>query len=224
MSEFLNSVTRIGYFNWWLVGAYILLLAIFLYGILQPRRRSEWKSAGVAQAWIIALYAEMYGTPLTAYFLMNALGRSNADAENHFNGHLWPILFGVSEPNLIHAQFIFTIVGQLFIVVGAVLAVLGWRQLYKATKSNEMAATGLYRIIRHPQYTGFFLFLLGSMINWPTLITIVSLPILWIVYLRLAYQEEKLAIGEFGERYLNYMKTTGRFIPGLGRRVPVVAS
>ena len=71
-----NEVIRIGYFNWWLVGAYIVLLTIFLFGILRPRKKSEWKSAGAAQAWIIALYAEMYGTPLTAYLVMGWLGRS----------------------------------------------------------------------------------------------------------------------------------------------------
>lgn len=219
-----NEFFRIGYFNWWLVSAYIVLVGVFLYGILQPRKKSEWRSAGAAQAWVIALYAEMYGTPLTAYLAMTFLGRSQQDAETHFNGHLWPVVFGVSDDNLILAQFVMTVVGQAMILVGAVLALIGWRQLYSATRKKEMATTGLYRFVRHPQYTGFFLFLLGSVINWPTLITVVSLPVLWWVYLRLAYQEEQIAIDEFGERYHRYMSQTGRFLPWFGRRPLAAAS
>jgi protein-S-isoprenylcysteine O-methyltransferase Ste14 len=210
-------VFHIGYFNFWLVAIYIALLSIFLFGILRPRRKSEWKSAGVAQAWVIALYAEMYGVPLTAYWVMNWLGRSRADAEVHFNGHLWPVLLQFQPATVELAQFWFTVIGQLFILVGALLAIFGWRQLYIAVKQNRMAKTGLYRYIRHPQYTGFFLFLVGSMINWPTAITMLTLPILWAVYLRLARVEEGVAIESFGDSYRQYMAETGRFLPCIGR-------
>lgn len=211
------NLLRVGYYNWWLVAIYILLLAIFLFGILQPRRKSEWKSAGVAQAWIIALYAEMYGVPLTAYWVMAWLGRSQADAEFHFNGHLWPIVFGADSDWVEWAQFWCTLVGQTMVLGGACLAIVGWRQLYSAVKEKRMVHTGLYRYIRHPQYTGFFLFLLGSIINWPTAITILTLPILWGVYIRLARLEEADAIAVFGDDYRSYMARTGRFIPGIGK-------
>ena len=217
-NDVIRGVIRIGYFNWWLVGAYILLLAIFLFGILRPRRKSEWRSAGVAQAWIIALYAEMYGTPLTAYLVMGWLGRSRRDAETHFNGHLWPVIFGTDESRIVFAQFAFTVVGQTLILVGAILAIIGWRQIHAAAKTDSMATSGLYRYIRHPQYTGFFLFLLGSVINWPTLITVLTLPLLWWVYLRLAKMEENDAIEKFGDRYREYMANTGRFLPSLWRK------
>jgi steroid 5-alpha reductase family enzyme len=218
MPQFLNhEIFRIGYFNWWMVAAYILLLAAFLYGVLRPRQKSEWKSAGAAQAWVIALYAEMYGTPLTAYFVMGWMGRSQQDAERHFNGHLWPIVFGADPENVEYAQFLCTAIGEGLIVVGAVLAVIGWRQLHSAAKVGELAETGLYKYIRHPQYTGFFLFLLGSIINWPTIVTILTLPILWWVYLRLARSEEQDAIETHGDRYREYMSRTGRFVPGVGR-------
>lgn len=208
---------QIGYFNFWLVGIYIGLLAVFLFGILRPRRRSEWKSAGVAQAWVIALYAEMYGVPLTAYWVMNWLGRNPADAEVHFNGHLWPLMLRFSPSSIEFAQFWFTVIGQVFVLVGALLAIFGWRQLYAAIKQDEMARFGLYRFIRHPQYTGFFLFLLGSMINWPTAITMLTLPLLWGVYLRLARVEEQDAIATFGDTYRQYMSKTGRFVPWIGQ-------
>lgn len=208
---------QIGYFNFWLVAIYVVLLSIFLYGVLRPRKQKEWKSAGVAQAWVIGLYAEMYGVPLTAYWVMNWLGRNQADAEVHFNGHLWPLLFQFHPATIELAQFWFTLVGQGFVLVGALLAIVGWRQIYAAVNRKEMARNGLYRYIRHPQYTGFFLFLLGSMINWPTAITMLTLPILWFVYLRLARAEEQDAIMTFGESYRRYMSQTGRFVPWIGR-------
>ena len=206
---------RVGYFNWWLVGAYVIVVGVFLYGVLRPRRQSEWKSAGIAQAWVIALYAEMYGLPLTAYLVMGALGHSQAEAETHFNGHLWPVVFGVDEAVVEQAQFATTVVGQSLILLGAALALVGWRQIYRATREGKMAESGLYRYVRHPQYTGFFLFLLGSMINWPTLPTLLMLPVLWLVYVRLALMEEQDALREFGQPYEAYMAKTGRFLPRL---------
>ncbi len=204
---------RIDYFQWWLVAAYVILVGVFVFGILRPRQKSEWKSAGAAQAWVIALYAEMYGTPLTAYLLMNWLGRSTADAEKHFNGHAWPLLLGLSEPTTIWLQFWTTVIGQLLVVAGAILALVGWRQIHNAVQEDRMATSGLYRWIRHPQYTGFFLFLIGSVINWPTLPTLITLPVLLSVYWRLAKQEEQDSLDRFGDEYRDYMKQTGRFLP-----------
>ena len=216
MLDFLkNEIFSIGYFNWWLVGIYVVLVGVFLYGILQPRRKTEWKSAGAAQAWVIALYAEMYGTPLTAYAVMNFLGRSTEDAENHYNGHLWPIMFGLSEDKLVVAQFITVVLGQTLIVIGALLAIFGWRQLHAAVKRGEMATRGLYRYIRHPQYTGFFLFLIGSVINWPTIATVLTLPVLCFVYWRLANTEEIDSRTMFGDAYDQYARRTGKFLPRL---------
>jgi protein-S-isoprenylcysteine O-methyltransferase Ste14 len=213
MLESVRSFFSIDYFNWSLVVFYVVLVGIFLYGILQPRRKSEWKSIGVAQGWVVALYAEMYGIPLTAYAVMNVVGRSTGDAENHYNGHLWPIIFGAGEDNLVIAQFATVVIGHCLIVVGAALAIVGWRQLHDAVKRGEMVTQGLYRYIRHPQYTGFFLFLVGSLINWPTVATVLSMPVLCFVYWRLANAEEKDAREKFGQAYENYSAKTGKFVP-----------
>jgi len=209
------SIFKIGYFNGWLVAIYIILVGVFLFGILRPRRKVEWKSAGVAQAWVMALYAEMYGVPLTAYFVMTWFGRTQADAENHFNGHLWPIVLSIPDAYLRQTQVWFTLVGQLLILLGGLLAVLGWREIHRAVASNSMAQSGLYRFVRHPQYTGFYLFLIGSVINWPTALTLLTLPALCWVYRRLAIAEEEEALEIFGDDYQRYMQRTGRFLPRL---------
>ncbi len=101
---------------------------------------------------------------------------------------------------------------QSFILAGAVLGVVGWRQVYQG--HGQLVRSGLYRRVRHPQYAGFFLFLLGSSINWPTLLTLLMLPVLLMMYYRLARQEEADALAQFGDEYRRYQATSGMFWPG----------
>jgi len=197
---------RIGYHNWWLVAFYGVVVGVFVLGILRPRRRTEWRSAGMAQGWVIALYAEMYGLPLTMYLVAWLTGKSEFATE-HFRGHAWAYLFGWGETGAIVCD----VVGQLLIVAGAVLGLVGWRQIYRG--GEELVCTGLYRRIRHPQYAGFFLFLVGSVVNWPTLISLLMLPALLVIYYRLAKEEEGEALAQFGDEYRRYQATTGMFWP-----------
>ena len=197
---------RIGYHNWFLVAFYIVLVGVFIFGILRPRRRTEWRSAGMAQGWVIALYAEMYGLPLTMYLVAWLTGRTEF-VTDHFRGHAWAYLLGGGEIGAI----ICDVIGQLLIVAGAVLGIVGWRQIYRG--HGELVRAGLYRRIRHPQYAGFFLFLLGSVINWPTLVTLLMLPVLLVMYYRLAKKEEAEALAQFGDEYRRYQATSGMFWP-----------
>jgi protein-S-isoprenylcysteine O-methyltransferase Ste14 len=204
---------RVDYHPWPLVVAYILILGVFLYGILRPRRRSEWRSAGVAQAFVIALYAEMYGLPLTMYLVAWLTGRTEF-AQDHFHGHAWAFLLGWGDSGAI----VFDVVGQLLIVCGAALALVGWRQVHRGR--GTLVTGGLYRFVRHPQYTGFFLFLVGSVLNWPTLPTLLMLPVLLWVYYRLARTEETEAEVAFGEAFRDYRRRSGMFFPQLREIVP----
>lgn len=203
-----QEVFRIDYHNWPLVAFYVTLLTVFLFGILRPRSKSEWRSAGVAQAFIIALYAEMYGLPLTMYFVAWGTGKAEF-AQDHFHGHAWAYLLGLGDEGAI----VFDVLGQTLIVAGVVLAMIGWRQVHRA--KGGMVNEGLYRRIRHPQYTGFFLFLVGSLLNWPTLPTLIMFPLLVWTYYRLAKSEERAALSTYGENYEKYRISTGMFLPKL---------
>ena len=197
---------RIGYGNWVLVGGYAVLLSGFVYGLLRPRTKVAWRSAGAAQAFVIALYAEMYGLPLTMYVVAWLTGRSQF-VQDHFYGHAWAYLFGWGDTGAI----VLDIAGQILIVAGAFLALLGWRQVHRAR--GQMVTQGLYRWMRHPQYSGFFLFLAGSVVNWPTLPTLLMFPALVVIYLRLARTEEEEALARFGEAYQLYREATPMFVP-----------
>ena len=202
----LRDVFRIDYYNWPLVVFYLVLLSIFLFGVLRPRSKLEWRSAGVAQAFIIALYAEMYGLPLTMYGLAWATGKTEF-AQDHFHGHAWAYLLGLGDQGAI----VFDLMGQTLIVIGVALAMIGWRQVHRA--KGGIVREGLYRRIRHPQYTGFFLFLTGSLLNWPTLPTLIMFPLLLWTYYRLAKSEERDAQAAYGDAYDNYRISTGMFLP-----------
>ncbi len=199
---------EIKYGNWPLTIFYILMLSVFIYGVLRPRTKIEWRSAGVAQAFVMALYAEMYGLPLTMYILSWWTGKV-VWHEEHFRGHAWSYLLGWGETGAV----IMDVLGQALIVLGATLALIGWRQIHRS--KGGMVTTGLYRKIRHPQYTGFFLFLTGSLINWPTLPTVIMYPVLIWVYYRLAKREEQETLERCGTGYLNYKTSSGMFFPRL---------
>jgi len=199
-------MNRIDYFQWGVVAFYILLVGGFVYGLLRPRNQAEWRSMGIAQAFVVALYAEMYGVPLTLYGVAWLTGQSEY-VTDHFHGHAWPYLLGWGDWGAI----VFDIAGQALIALGAFIALWGWRDLYRGR--GGVARGGLYRYIRHPQYLGFLLFLTGSVVNWPTLATVLMYPFLVWVYCRLARREEQEMFLRAPVEYGRYVEETGFFFP-----------
>ena len=87
-------------------------------------------------------------------------------------------------------------------------------------KANERGLdSGIYARIRHPQYVAFIAIMLGLILQWPTLPTLVMFPILTFMYVRLALHEETIAEAEFGEEYRHWATVTPRFFPRLGNTI-----
>jgi protein-S-isoprenylcysteine O-methyltransferase Ste14 len=154
----------------------------------------------------------MYGFPLTIYLLSGWLASRypGIDLLSHNNGHLWEtLLSGKGDPHLnpLHLLSNFVIAG------GFILLSAAWDVLYKAQRANRIATTGPYAYVRHPQYIGFILIMLGFLLQWPTLITLLMLPILVTMYVRLAQREEQEAMAQFGEEYARYAAQTPAFWP-----------
>ncbi len=109
----------------------------------------------------------------------------------------------------------FALIGGGFILLSA-----AWRVLYDAQRRHELATTGPYAYVRHPQYVGFVLILVGFLFQWPTLLTAAMFPILVYMYVRLARREEREALRDFGEAYARYAARVPAFLPwptGAGR-------
>jgi methanethiol S-methyltransferase len=161
----------------------------------------------------------MYGFPLTIYFLSGWLANRfpNADPFSYSAGQLWHTFFGLKGASLLYSVYLLS---YILIAGGFILIAWAWRVLHEAQRNNQLAQTGPYAGIRHPQYTGFILVMLGLLLVWPALSTAVMFPILVIVYVRLAQFEEKVALEEFGDEYRRYMSTTPAFFPWPKRVLP----
>jgi len=195
---------------WALAAIMIVLVSWVLYRYLAPKTWHEWASAGLVQAFIIALYAEMYGFPLTIYLLVRFFG---LDSPN-LNANLWSTLLGMGELGMMIAM----ILGYVLLFIGIGLFIQGWRELYRARQKNQLVTTGLYRFVRHPQYTGLFLGLFGEgIIHWPTLFSIAIFPIIVLAYFLLARSEERKVLEQFGDEYRTYQARVPMFIPQPGQ-------
>lgn len=213
----MNS-TENAYGLWSLVIINSLVFIIFAFSFTKPKTPRDWRSFSAFSAFIVALFAEMYGFPLTIYFLSGWLQSRypGVDWLSHDAGHLLEMLFGWrANPHFGP----FHILSMGFIGGGFWLLASAWKVLYQAVQRNELATTGPYARIRHPQYDAFVLIMFGFLLQWPTIVTLGMFPILTWMYVRLARSEERDAETHFGERWREYAARTPRFIPRLARGV-----
>lgn len=197
---------------WLLVIINAAVFILFAFSFTKPRTARDWRSFGAFSAFLVALFTEMYGFPLTIYLLSGWLGSRypGLDMLTHNTGHLWQTLLGwKGDPHFSPLH----ILSDVFIGGGFILIGSAWDVLYKAQQARQIASTGPYAYLRHPQYLGFIVIMLGFLIQWPTLLTLIMFPILVTMYVRLARREEREALAEFGEAYARYAATTSAFFP-----------
>ena len=205
---------------WSLVIINSLVFIIFAFSFARPKTSRDWRSFGAFSAFLVALFTEMYGFPLTIYVLSGWLQSRFPDVNwlSHDAGHLLETLFGWK----LNPHFgPFHILSNLFIIGGFSVLAAAWNVLYRAQRERRLATSGLYARMRHPQYVGFVLIMFGFLLQWPTILTLAMFPVLVVMYGYLAKREEQDMIGQFGQEYREYAARTPRFFPRLGADNPV---
>jgi protein-S-isoprenylcysteine O-methyltransferase Ste14 len=195
------------YGMWPIATFMILFFTMFVISFFRPAKKREWRNLGIFEAFIVALYAEMYGFPLTIYILSAFFGVKVPFL--HIKGHLWASLFNLPDK----WAMVICNIGSLFMLTGLIIMGIGWRKIYKG--EGELVTDSLYRYIRHPQYLGLMLITSGMLIQWPTILTIIMWPILIFAYWHLAKIEEREMEEKFGQCYFDYKRQTGMFFPNI---------
>ena len=193
------------FYQWGAVAFFILLYAIAIL-FLPFRRKVERKPTAAYLAFVVAFAVEMHGIPFSMYLVSWIFGKTLP--EGVFWGH-------TLYPQVGHLGM-FLNIGCALIALPLVIS--GWRSIHRQYWSKDSGAgqvvrTGIYRYIRHPQYTGFMLLTLGMLLEWATLPLLFMWPFIVWMYYRLAKREERDMLAEFGEEYAQYMDRTTRFIP-----------
>lgn len=207
-----NEVPAYGLWSLALINSAIFIF--FAFTFFKPRSTRDWRSFGAFSAFLVALFAEMYGFPLTIYLLSGWLQSRfpNVDWFSHDAGHLLEAMLGWrANP---HAGP-FHLLSFAFIGCGFLLVSVGWKALYEAQRQHKLVTTGIYAYLRHPQYAGFMLVMFGFLLQWPTVLTLAMFPVLVFMYVRLARQEERTAIAQFGSEYERYRYEVPGFFPRL---------
>lgn len=199
---------------WWLVALNVALFVGFAFSFFKPRSATDWRTLGTFGAFVLALFVEMYGFPLTIYLLSGWLQTRypGLDLLSHDAGHLWSTIFGLEgNPhfNLPH------ILSNVLIVAGFLLLGSAWKVLLAAQKAHRLATWGVYARVRHPQYLAFILILVGFLLQWPTILTVAMFPVLVVRYVLLAREEEVAAKTAFGADWERYAATTPPWVPRL---------
>jgi protein-S-isoprenylcysteine O-methyltransferase Ste14 len=114
-----------------------------------------------------------------------------------------------------------TIAGMVVILLGSALR---WRAIFTlgryftmdvAVRSTQsVVQSGPYRFVRHPSYTAILIMLLGvglALANWASLVVILAGGLIGLLYR--VRVEERALVDSLGQPYIDYMRTTRRFIP-----------
>ena len=204
-----------GYGRWLLVVVNSALVIFFAASFFHPKSTRDWRVMGGFSAFVVALFTEMYGYPLTVYLLTGPLsGLVPGVNLSHNAGHLWTDLIRwKGDPHLspFHLASYLVVGGGFWLIAAA------WRILYAAQRAGRLASQGPYLRVRHPQYLGLILIMAGFLLQWPTFATLAMFPVLLVVYRRLALREERELRVQVGTAYDAYAARVPRFLPRLRR-------
>lgn len=135
--------TESAYGLWSLVIINSAIFIMFAFSFFKPATARDWRTFGAFAAFIVALFVEMYGFPLTIYLISGWLQTKfpNLDLLSHTSGHLWSTLLGEKgDPHF----GVLHIASYVFLGFGFYLLSTAWNVLYHAQRGQSLATTGPY--------------------------------------------------------------------------------
>ncbi len=99
-----------------------------------------------------------------------------------------------------------------FIFLWSVFARGRYATSWEMPENHKLVTWGPYHYVRHPSYLAYFLMFFGlffMLLNLLALLPLIAIP----GYIKITEYEEKLLIKRFGEKYIEYQRKTGKFIP-----------
>jgi protein-S-isoprenylcysteine O-methyltransferase Ste14 len=196
-----------GYGDWPAVILSVLLLSLFIVAFLQPFKRQSWTSLGITEAFLVSLFTEMFGIPLTIYFLSGFFGIPVTPNVDLLIYALVSLGLGTRQT----WELIGVGITATMLLVAAYLIVDGWRTVYR--RRGGLVTTGVYGYMRHPQYLGILLISGALILMMTTIPTLIMFPIMTYAYYRLARKEEREMVKKFGDEYVQYERKVPMFIP-----------
>jgi protein-S-isoprenylcysteine O-methyltransferase Ste14 len=137
-------------------------------------------------------------------------------------------LFLIPSYKLFKTNELTTIIGLIISLSGLIvmgicilkyfMQLSGLRELFENKTGNELMTSGIHHLVRHPLYTGTFIFIWGLFVLYPYVSTLISDMIITVYTLiGLRFEEKKLQ-NQFGEKYLEYKKHVPMLIPRFSHR------
>jgi len=210
--------------GWLLAAVTAAIFIVFAFGFVRPRSGRDWRAFGAFSAFLVALFTEMYGVALSVYLVAGWLepALSGGGVAPGLTGHVPGLSLGGSGTTRRDLYLLLGIhvAGFAMIIGGFALLAAAWRVLHRAHRAGELAQSGPYAFIRHPQYVAFVLIMAGVLVQWPTPVTLVMFPVLVVMYRRLALREEGEVEGRLGADYRRYAARVPRFAPRLRTAPP----
>lgn len=157
----MNDSIQSHFGNWWAVAIWIIMYGIFIC-FIPFYRKNQRKPATAYIAFIVAFALEMFGIPMSMYFVTWAFGTTLPEG----------ILWGHTLNQYIGYWGMY--ISLILSIIGGLIIIFGWRTIYQNYWKQEeghgkLVTEGIYTYIRYPQYTGFLMITLGLIFEWATI-------------------------------------------------------
>lgn len=162
---------------------------------------TEWRRIGLTTALFISLFIASFS---------HRVFRLHKD-------HLWAhLLYATGTMKFETALYLMMAASSSLIALGLFIFSLGWKEIRWGRE--ELVATGLYGVMRHPQYSGLILVVVAFLIGWPTLPMLLFGPYFIVKYVLIAKKEDRGLEKKFHDDFRRYKERVPGFVPSLTLR------